>query len=47
MKVVSSYVCLRTFYAQKKSKGKMFNMLLFIREMFYYLKKNNLSKLVK
>ena len=39
MKVVSSYVFLRTYYVWKKSKDKMLNMLLLIREMCYYLKK--------
>ena len=38
--VVSSYVFLRTYYVWlEKSKGQMFNMLLLISEMFYYLKK--------
>ena len=47
MKVVNSYVFLRTYYLQKRSKGKMLNMLLLIRENVLLFDKNNLSKLVK
>ena len=36
--LISSYV-FRTANMSRKSKGKMLNMLLLIREMFYYLKK--------
>ena len=38
IKFVSSYVFLRTYYDWNKSKGKMLNMIILMREMFYFKK---------